>query len=116
MWVSLVWRRREKQEVVRAVAKQLPEVVSQALVGFVGRGHPVGFINDYEVPMHLAQAGQNVGLLCEVERRDNALALQPLVDAELVADVLTFMTRNLVSNFSLSSRLALVDFSPSAEA
>ena len=65
---------------------------------------------------HLAQAGQNVGPLCEVERRDNALALQPLVDAELVADVLTFMTRNLVSNFSLSSRLALVDFSPSAEA
>ena len=88
MRIALVRRRGQQQDVIGAVSQQLAEAIAQALVRLVGRGHAVRLIDDHEVPVHLPKPGQDVGALRQVERRDDSLALQPLVHAELVADVL----------------------------
>jgi hypothetical protein len=38
--------------------------------------------------VHLPQSGKDVGAFGEIERSDHAAAFQPLIDAELIADVL----------------------------
>ena len=58
--VALVRSRRQQQHVVRAVAEQFAEPVAHTLVAFVPRRHTVRFVNDYEVPMDLAQPRQNI--------------------------------------------------------
>jgi hypothetical protein len=37
--------------------------------------------------VHLVQAGENLVALGEIERRDDVLVLQPLINPELVADI-----------------------------
>jgi hypothetical protein len=37
--------------------------------------------------VHLAQAGEDFIALGKIERRDDELVRQPLIDAELVADI-----------------------------
>ena len=87
--VALVGRGGQEQEVVGAVAQQLAQGVTLALVGLVARRHAVRLVNDDQVPMHLPQPGQDVGALGEVERSDDLSVRHPLVDAELVAKVAT---------------------------
>ena len=102
--VALVRRGGEQEQMVRGIADKLSEGIAR---GFAGRRcprHAVRFIHDDQVPVHLAQAGEDVIALGEIERRDDVLVLQPLIDPELVADVAPLSTRNVSSNFSLSSR------------
>jgi hypothetical protein len=86
--VALVRHRGEQQQVIRAVAQQLPEAVAQALVRLVGGGHAMRLVHDHQIPVHLAQARQDLGTLGEIQRGYDAVSLQPLVDAELLADVM----------------------------
>ena len=72
---------------IRGVAEPFPQFVALALVRLVPRGHAVRFVHDDQVPVDLAQARQHVGPLGEVERGDDLRLLQPLVHAELVAEV-----------------------------
>jgi len=50
------------------------------------------------------QPGQNLLALRQVERRDHPVPLEPLIHAELVADVLALEDEDLAVNFSFSSR------------
>lgn len=58
--IALVGGRREQEYVVRDVAQQLPEPVAQALVRLVRGGHAVCLVHDDQIPMDLAQPGQDV--------------------------------------------------------
>ena len=85
--VALVRGGGQQQHVIGAVAQQLAQPVALALVGLVPRRHAVRLVDDHQVPAHLRQAGQDVGALGQVERGDDLPLLQPLVDAELAAQV-----------------------------
>ena len=87
LWVALVWRGGQQKHVIGTVTQQLPQPVALALVGLVACRHTVRLINDHQIPAHLRQSGQDLGTLGQVERGDDLLLLQPLVDPELVADV-----------------------------
>ena len=105
--IALVRRRREQQHVVRAVAQQLAEPVAQALVRLVRGRHAVRLVDDHEVPMNLPQPGKDFGPLRQVERRDDPIAFQPLVHAELVADVLALHDQELRVELLLQFALPL---------
>ena len=47
----------------------------------------MGLVDDYQIPARLLQSGQDVLALGQIERGDDLLLVRPLVDAELVADV-----------------------------
>jgi hypothetical protein len=55
----------------------------------------VRLVHDDEVPVNLSQPGKDLGPLRQVKRRDHPIALQPLVHAELVADVLALHHQEL---------------------
>ena len=93
--IAFVGGRSEQQDVIGAVAKQLAEPVAQALVRLVGGRHAVRLVHDDEVPMDLPQPGKDFGPLRQIERRDHPIAFQPLVHAELVADVLALHHQEL---------------------
>ena len=57
--------------------------------------------------MDLPQAGQDVVALGQVERGDDLLLLQPLVDPELVADVLALHHQELLVELLLQLALPL---------
>ena len=65
-------------------------------MGLVAGRHAVAFVDDHEVPVHLAQAGQDVGAFREIERRDDLVLLEPLIDPELLADVAAFEHQELL--------------------
>src|SRR5204863_8567656 len=75
---------------IGAVAEKLAEPVAHALMALVGGGHVVGLVDDHEVPLHLSQTWKDLCPLGEIERGDYPLLLDPLVHAELVADVSAF--------------------------
>ncbi|MDW8470219.1 MAG: hypothetical protein RML56_16030 [Burkholderiales bacterium] len=64
-------------------------------------------VHDHEVPAHLPQSGQHIGALGQIERGDDAVALQPLIDAELLADVLALQHHELGVEFLLQFPLPL---------
>ncbi len=45
-------------------------------------------VHDHEIPVDLLQPRQDVGAFCQVERRDDAGALEPLIHPELLAQIL----------------------------
>ena len=92
---------------VGGVAQQLAQLVAQALVRLVRGRHAVRLVHDDEIPVDLAQPGQDVLALGEVERGDDAVALQPLVHAELVADVLALEDEELRVELLLQLALPL---------
>src|SRR5437763_16460580 len=57
--------------------------------------------------MNLAQAGQDFGPFREVQRRDELLLFEPLVDAELVADVVALDDEELLVELLLEFALPL---------
>ena len=85
--VSLVRRGRHEQDVVGAVPELFPQAVAEALVGLVTGGHPVGLVDDHQVPVDLLQAGEDVLPLGQVQGGDDLRPFQPLVHSELVVDV-----------------------------
>ena len=72
---------------IGAVAQQFPQPVALALMSLVARRHAVRLVHDDQVPVHLPQPGKDVFALGEVQRGDDLLLVEPLVDAELVAYV-----------------------------
>ena len=48
---------------------------------------PVRFVHNDQVPVNLPKARQDIFTLGQIERSDNLLLFQPLVHAELVADI-----------------------------
>ena len=97
--VAPVGRGGQEQQVIGAVAQQFSEPVALALVGRVAGRHAVRFIDDHQIPTHLLQPGQDLGALGKVERGDDLLLLQPLVDAELLADVAALHHQELLVEF-----------------
>ncbi len=67
----------------------------------------MGLVHNHEVPVDLAQPGQDVLPLREVERRDDPLLLEPLVDAELITQVATLQNQKLLVEFLLQLPLPL---------
>ena len=67
----------------------------------------MGLVDDDQVPVDLPQAGQDVVALGQVERRDDLAVLQPLVDAELVADVAALEDQELLVELLLQLALPL---------
>ena len=65
--IPLVWRRGQQQDMVGRITQQLAQLVALALVRFVVCGHPVGFVHDDQIPMHLAQARQDVVAFRQVQ-------------------------------------------------
>ncbi len=82
-----MWRCREQQQMVGCIPKELAKFVPKALVGLVGSRHSVCLVHDYEIPTNLAESGQDIVSLGEVEGGDDPVLFHPLVDAELFADV-----------------------------
>ena len=64
--VALVRRCGQQQDVVGRIPQQLSELVALALVRLVRRRHPMGLVDDNQVPVHLAEARQDVVPFCEV--------------------------------------------------
>jgi len=85
--VALIRRRGQQQDVVGDVAQQLAKPIAHALVRLVRRRHAVRLVHDHQVPPHLPQSGEDLIALGQVQRGDHLVVLQPLVDAELFADV-----------------------------
>lgn len=59
--------RYKQQDVIRAVAQQLAQSVTQALVRLVGSRHPVRLVDDDEVPMNLPQPRKDFGTLRKIK-------------------------------------------------
>jgi hypothetical protein len=55
----------------------------------------VRLVDDNEIPVDLAQAGQDVLALGEVERGDDLPLLKPLIDTELLADIAALQDQEL---------------------
>ena len=105
--VALVRGRGQEEEVIRRVAKQLAELVALALVRLVAGRHAMGLVHNYEVPVDLAQPRQDVLPLREIERRDDPLLLEPLVDAKLITQVGPLQDHKLLVEFFLQLPLPL---------
>ena len=105
--IALVRGCRQQEHVVRDIAKQFSELVAQALVGLVRSRHPVRLIHDDQIPMDLTQPGEDLLALGQVEGGDDSVLLDPLVHAELVADVLTFEHEELRVELLLELALPL---------
>ena len=105
--VAPVGGRREQEHMVRGVAQQLAQLVAQALVRLVGGRHAVRLVNDDEIPVDLAQPGEDLSAFREVERGDDPAVLDPLIHAELVADVLAFEDQELGIELLLQLALPL---------
>ncbi len=67
----------------------------------------MGFVHNDQIPVDLAQTGENVDAFREVERRDDLPLFDPLVHAELVSDVGTFEDDELLVEFFLELTLPL---------
>ncbi len=76
-------------------------------MGLVGRRHAVRLVDDDEVPVNLPQPRQNVLPFGEVEGRDDALLLLPLVEPKLLADVRALHDLELGLEFLLQFALPL---------
>ena len=85
--VALMRGRGQEQDVVGAVAKDLAQGIAGSLARGRRPGHPMGFIDDDEVPSHLLEASDDGVALGEIERGDDLTVLKPPVDAVLLADV-----------------------------
>ena len=105
--IALVGRGGEQQVVVRGVAQQLAQPVAQALVRFVAGRHAVSLVNDDEIPLDLAQPGQDLVALSQVERGNDLLLLYPLVDTELIAQVAALKHQELLVELLLELPLPL---------
>ena len=90
LWVALVRRSREQQDVVGAVPQDFAQLITLAFMAFVARGHPVRLVHYHQIPTRLLQSGQNVVPLGQVQRGDYLIAFLPFVGPELVANVATF--------------------------
>jgi hypothetical protein len=99
--------RRKQEQVVRGVANQLAEPVAKALVRFVRRGHAVRLVHNDQVPVDLTQPGQDVLALRQIKRGDDPVLFEPLIHAELVADVLPFEYEELGIELFLQLALPL---------
>ena len=88
--VALVRRRDQQEDMVGAIAEQFAESVARSLFGRGRPGHAVRLVNDHEVPTRLSKSGQNVVPFREIKRGDDPVLLQPLVDAELIANITSF--------------------------
>ncbi len=73
--IALVRRGRQQQHVIGCVPQELAQLVAQTLVGFVCGRHAVRFVHDDKVPVDLAQTGEDLVPLGEVERGDDPLLL-----------------------------------------
>jgi hypothetical protein len=69
--------------------------------------HPVRFIDDDEIPVHLTETGQNLLPLRKVQRRNDSRSVHPLVHAKLVANVLALENEELGVKFFLEFALPL---------
>ena len=67
----------------------------------------MGFIHDNKVPVDLPQARQDLRPLGKVEGRDDLVLFQPLVDAELIADIAAFEDKELLVEFLFQLTLPL---------
>ena len=105
--IALVGRRGQQQDVIGAVAQQLAQPVALALVGFVARRHPVRLVHDHQIPVRLPQSRKDVAAFGKVERRDDLLLLEPLVDAELFPDVAALEDEELLVELLLELALPL---------
>ena len=56
-------------------------------MALVTGGHPVGLVDDHQVPVDLFQPGEDVLTLGQVQGCNDLGALQPLVHSELIVDV-----------------------------
>ena len=57
------------------------------------------FVHDHEIPVDLAQPREDVGALREVERSNDPAALEPLIHAELIADIAAFNNQEFLVEF-----------------
>ena len=105
--IAPVRRGGHQEEMVRSIAQQLSQFVAQALVRLVARGHAVSFVHDHEIPLHLAQTGQDLVALGQVQRSDDLLLLHPLVDAELIAQITALEDEELFVELLLELALPL---------
>ena len=64
-------------------------------------------VDDDQVPLNLSKPGQDFVSLCKVKRRDDLFLFQPLVNAELVADVAAFENEELLVEFFFKFALPL---------
>src|SRR5437867_2949367 len=72
---------------VGGIPDEFPEGIAR---GFARGGcprHAMGLIHDGQVPMHLAEAGEDLVTLGKIERRDDLFVLQPLIRPKLVTDI-----------------------------
>jgi hypothetical protein len=58
-WVAFVGGRCEQQDMIRTIAQEFTQPVSQAFVRLVCGRHAVRLVYNYEVPMNLSQPGKN---------------------------------------------------------
>lgn len=68
-------------------SEDLAECVTLCLSRGRRPGYTMSFIDDYEIPMDLPEASEDLCPLGEVEGSNDALLLYPLVEAELIADI-----------------------------
>ena len=105
--VALVRGRGQQQHVVADVPQQFAEGIAGRLAGRRRPRHAVRLVHDDQVPVDLPQAGQDFRPLGQVERRDELLLFEPLVDAELVADVVALDDDELLVELLLQFALPL---------
>ena len=105
--VALVWGRGQEEHVIADVPQQLAEGVASRLAGRRRPRHAVRLVHDDQVPVDLAQAGQDLRPLGQVEGGNQLLLFEPLVDAELVADVVALDDEELLVELLLEFPLPL---------
>ena len=92
---------------VAGVAQEL----SQRVPGrFTGRGRPrhaVRLVHNHQIPVHLFQAGKDFAALREVKRRQDLLLFEPLVDTELITDVISLDDQEFLVELFLQFSLPL---------
>jgi len=67
----------------------------------------MGLIDDHEVPMDLAKSWEDFGPFRKVERRNHASLFEPLIDTELIPNIVSFDNEKLLIELLLKFALPL---------
>src|SRR2546428_12745855 len=102
-----MWGCCEQKDVIRDVPQKLPKGIASRLSRWRRPGHTVRFVNDDQIPLHLSKARKDFEPFGQVEGCQNLLLFQPLVHAELIANVVPFYYEEFLIELFLELALPL---------
>ena len=105
--IPLVRDRSEQEQVGSGIPQQFSQDIACCLVCGRRPRHPVSLIDNHQVPVNLTKAREDLRAFGEVEGRDNMPVLKPLVNTELIPDVVALQHEEPLIEFLFELALPL---------